>query len=951
MASHVNNISSRLSLRTPQRQSLDILHQVMELANPHKNPDLGNSLAAIRSAFTSVEDFERDFPSLCFALATGVGKTRLMGAFITYLFVAHGIRHFFVLAPNLTIYKKLITDFTPNTPKYVFQGVSEFAVKSPTLVTGDNFEQKPQVLDLFERDDVVVNVFNIAKFNVRSQDNRKAWRLSEYLGQSYFEYLAELDDLVMIMDEAHRYRASASMHSIDALKPVMGLELTATPQVERGNSVSRFKNIIFAYPLSRAMKDGYVKEPAVATRQDFNASAMEPAALERLKLEDGVRIHEATKVELEVYSQQNAVRPVKPFLLVIARDTQHAAEIVRLMEDVSFFNGHYKGRVIQVHSGQKGAEKDENVERLLAVERSDEPTEIVVHVNMLKEGWDVTNLYTIVPLRAADSRTLVEQSIGRGLRLPYGKRTGVAAVDRLTIVAHDRFQDIVDEANKGGYSFNVVTIGPDIPEKPMKTVVVNPILNGILGIGPGPAATEASPHLNPTPDTTSPPAGVNGQPAAVPKPRFTSPAEQRTAQCALDAIRKVCRDSKVVPGPVALASAEVQQKIVKEVRDQLNRGQLELLPGMDPAQVQAVVKETTEVYIQHTIAIPRVLVLPQGTVTAGFHPFQLDIANVRLLPVSQEILIQHLASDTRETIAALEGGHQEARLEDYIVRGLIDYDDVSYDEEADLLYGLSAQFVGHLRSYLQEDNQIRNVLMFHQRKICDLIHVQMQAHAWEEASGYEAVVSQGFSEVRSQVFAAPADAEVFDYRTPLDHKKNIRSMLFGFFDKCLYPTQKFDSDPERRFASLLEKDGAVVKWFKPGKGVFQIRYSSDSNYEPDFVVETDTEKLLCEPKRADQLQDPTVRAKARAAARWCSHASSHELAHKGKPWRYLLIPHDEIADNRTLQGLADRFTFSDQPENSGQIDQFWTVSGASHRVAEQGNAVAESRLVEEDELR
>lgn len=915
MASHVNNISSRLSLRTPQRQSLDILHQVMELAKPHKNPDLSDSLAAIRSTFTSVEEFERAFPSLCFALATGVGKTRLMGAFITYLFVAHGIRHFFVLAPNLTIYRKLITDFTPNTPKYVFQGISEFAIKSPTLVTGESFDNTLRVeMDKARYDDVTINIFNIAKFNTRSQDTRKAWRLSEYLGQSYFEYLSELDDLVMIMDEAHRYRASASMESIEALKPVMGLELTATPQVERGNNVCRFKNIIYDYPLSQAMKDGFVKDPAVATRQDFNASAMEPAALERLKLEDGVRIHEATKVELEVYAQQNAVHSVKPFLLVIAINVNHANEIVKLLEDASFFGGHYKGRVIKVDSGQRGAERDENVERLLAVERSDEPTEIVVHVNMLKEGWDVTNLYTIVPLRAADSRTLVEQSIGRGLRLPYGKRTGVAAVDRLTIVAHDRFQDIVDEANKGGYSFSVVTIGTDVPEKPTKTVVVNPILNGILGIGSGPAANGSSPDINPTPDITTPSTGDNSQPAAVPKPYFTTPAEQRTAQCALDAIRKVCRDSKAVSGPLALASEEVQQKIVKEVQEQLNSGQLELLPGMDPAQVEAVVKETTAVYIQHTIAIPRVLVLPQGTVTAGFHPFRLDLANVRLQPVSQDILIHHLASDTRDTIAALEGGDQEARLEDYIVRGLIDFDDVSYDEEADQLYDLSAQFIGHLRSYLQEDNQIRNVLMFHQRKICDLIHVQMQAHSWEEASGYEAVVSQGFSEVRPQAFAAPADAEVVDYRIPLNDKKNIRNMLFGSFDKCLYPTQKFDSDPERRFASLLEKDDTVVKWFKPGKGVFQIRYSSDSNYEPDFVVETDTEKLLCEPKRADQLHDPTVRAKARAAARWCMHASTHELAHGGKPWRYLLIPHDVIADNMTIDGLVKAHVIEDQPD-------------------------------------
>lgn len=232
---HVNSITGRLSLRSPQRRSLEILDRVMEIAQPHKGGDLKSALDVIRSEFATVEDFEHAFPSLCFALATGVGKTRLMGAFITYLHLEYGIRHFFVLAPNLTIYNKLVADFTPNTPKYVFQGIAEFAVKAPTLVTGENFEQKPQVLDLFERDDVVVNIFNISKFNEKTKGTDeegkktlKVRRLSEFLGQSYFDYLAGLDDLVLIMDEAHRYRADTSAKSIDELKPVLGLELTAT---------------------------------------------------------------------------------------------------------------------------------------------------------------------------------------------------------------------------------------------------------------------------------------------------------------------------------------------------------------------------------------------------------------------------------------------------------------------------------------------------------------------------------------------------------------------------------------------------------------------------------------------------------------------------------------------------------------------------------------------------
>lgn len=128
------------------------------------------------------------------------------------------------------------------------------------------------------------------------------------------------------------------------------------------------------------------------------------------------------KVELETYARQVGERIVKPFMLVIARDTTHAAGLMQLIRSSAFFEGRYAEKVIQVDSSVK---EEETIEHLLKVEQSEEPTEIVIHVNMLKEGWDVTNLYTIVPLRAANARTLIEQSIGRGLRLPYGKRTGV----------------------------------------------------------------------------------------------------------------------------------------------------------------------------------------------------------------------------------------------------------------------------------------------------------------------------------------------------------------------------------------------------------------------------------------------------------------------------------------------------------------------------------------------
>src|SRR5437899_10628099 len=143
MNRHVNTIAARLSLRPPKRHSLEILGRVTEIVSPKKGSDVAAALATIRSEFPSVTDFEREFPSLCFALATGVGKTRLMGAFISYLHLAHGINNFFVLAPNLTIYDKLRREFEErNHPKYVFKGIAEFATEAPEITTVDHYDQR-----------------------------------------------------------------------------------------------------------------------------------------------------------------------------------------------------------------------------------------------------------------------------------------------------------------------------------------------------------------------------------------------------------------------------------------------------------------------------------------------------------------------------------------------------------------------------------------------------------------------------------------------------------------------------------------------------------------------------------------------------------------------------------------------------------------------------------------
>ena len=178
MNRQVNAIAGRLSLRAPQRQSLEILDRVTELVPLNKKADLETALSVIQSEFPGVTSFERDFTSLCFALATGVGKTRLMGAFIAYLHLAHGLNNFFVLAPNLTIYNKLIADFTPNTRKYVLKGIAEFAISPPVITTGDNFER--QIASGGNLFPVTINIFNISKINSEVRGGRSP-RLRSFL--------------------------------------------------------------------------------------------------------------------------------------------------------------------------------------------------------------------------------------------------------------------------------------------------------------------------------------------------------------------------------------------------------------------------------------------------------------------------------------------------------------------------------------------------------------------------------------------------------------------------------------------------------------------------------------------------------------------------------------------------------------------------------------------------
>jgi len=181
----------------------------------------------------------------------------------------------------------------------------------------------------------------------------------------------------------------------------------------------------------------------------------------------------------------------------------------------------------------------------------------------------------------------------------------------------------------------------------------------------------------------------------------------------------------------------------------------------------------------------------------------------------------------------------------------------------------------------------------------------MQAHYWEdETVEYDVVVSRGFTELKASAYTASGSEPPRDFRVAPPDRAHIARYLFGGFSRCLYPVQKFQSDPERVLAVILDRESE--KWFKPARGQFQIFYRSGSDhpeYQPDFVAETADTIFMLEPKRRSEMDDAEVLAKKEAAEKWCALASDYNATHGGKPWVYVLIPHDTIRENMTIEGL------------------------------------------------
>lgn len=877
---NLDYISNVMSLRTPQSRSIKILDSILDEIHLSKNVDLRKATDTVHDLYPIFTDFEHNFMSMTFSLATGVGKTKLMGAFITYLYTNKGVRNFFVVAPNITIYEKLKNDLgnpSPDNVKYVFRGVGCFATAKPNVWMDDDYRNRPAQA-IGDSDSINIYIFNISKFN---NDDRSMKSINEYLGQSFFDYLKGLDDLVLIMDESHHYRAKSSAQAINELNPVLGLELTATPQVQSGSKTKLFKNVVYEYPLSKAIKDGYTRTPYALTRRDIKAYNFTETELDKVMINDGINHHENIKVELEQYSFNNNEKKVKPFMLIVCKNTEHAQEVLNYVKSLEFKEGKYADKVIMVHSNQSGAEKEENIRLLLDVERPENPVEIVIHVNILKEGWDVNNLYTIVPLRTATSKTLREQTVGRGLRLPFGRRTGEKMVDSVTITAHDKFDEIVQEAQRGDSIFKA---------------------DGIIY-----AENQRRSQIVYTQQT------------------FFDEVETARGQIldlvGLDHDNKEHQNlfneimSSVANNTVAIKT-KTNQKVKKEdlkkaVEKDLGETYKENTDFKTLFQAIWDSKTTDEVITkaeENTMYIPKIKVEHLGNEKYIIKDFDLDLSQLdNYVPIENEILIKNLL-DAMEETTIIKGNvidFNAVNPSKELVKLIREKSEIDYEKCPELVQKVVRQFLEFYRGKYSEE-KVRNIVLMYKKDIVSKITAQIIQNLaikyddiFETVEGIKDIVYKEvltFNDKLSSIHEAPGPGA------------NIKSMAYkDGIHKALKVPVKFDSDPERKFAIVCESSPEVIRWLRPAKEQFNITYNNGRRYEPDFVVEDNDFYYLVEVKRKDMMNNPDVLAKKDRALKYCKVASEYNLANGHKAFKYLFIPHDEIQTNSSFKVLKDRF--------------------------------------------
>ncbi|MFY9488751.1 MAG: DEAD/DEAH box helicase family protein [Solirubrobacterales bacterium] len=754
--------------------------------------------------------------------ATGMGKSFIIAGAMDY-FASQGARNFAIVTPGSTIQNKTIDQYSPGHPKSLIDHMEI----DPLLVHSGNFDSASMASEFADDDQVKVFVFTIQSLlKPGTKAGRKTHEFKEGLGKAFYEHLDALDDLIIFADEHHVYGGPKFSDALRGLTPLALFGLTATPD-ERAMKKTGIEKI-FQYPLAAAIADQYVKTPVIVGRKDDRTD-------ENTQLLDGGVLLQAKADLLDTYAKATGSNPIRPIMLVSCQDIDHAEEKIAFLRSDDFFGGKYSGEdvVLQVDSSQT----DAALEALDRVEDPDSPTRIIVQVGMLKEGWDVKNVYVIASLRSSISDVLTEQTLGRGLRLPFGQYVAgddYALLNELEVVSHERYRDLLKRANALSQAF----IDHETVITATGTVETVPVQAPVDTDGGDPESVGSNGGM---PDVEVGRVGVVTESGHV----HIVDTEDR--------LKKALEEAK--PRPLLSPQSGFDVIQVPKVRTEAVARALTLADVIDDTAFREIGRQLAsdpEKYLDRTRLSGTV---DKAARTAGISGKQAatQVLATTALASPEEgrtaVMKRVLASPTvtnRQSEVA-----QVNRLLELVLEGAVD----------------------------QADTLLSN----YPRRVADKIVTEINSQlAQQQAAG---------SEIRKvvDVFEFIVKKRLSRAETSEDHYgKFKRGVGYTDWNKGLYEQAWFDSTPERDMAVVLDNEEKIKVWVRLELGDLPILWNGASqSYNPDLLaIDTDGVRWVIETKADKDMATDVVQEKRKAAKSWANTVTGDGRI---GVWRYLLI--------------------------------------------------------------
>lgn len=826
----LDDIAARLELRTPNR-------------------DAAESVVAEISQHFDVEGSTEAFLGIVDA-ATAVGKTYTAAAIIDYLALTRGWSDFVMVTPGRVVRDKTIANFTAGNDRSLVPMMSSRV----EVVTADTFDTltASTVMD----DPAVVKVYVLTVQALMAPSGSKARKRThdyqESFGAAFYQRLRDVDDLVVIADEYHEYSGAKFSAAIRELEPRVTVGLTATPAKKDEPYV------VYRYPLAAAIAERYVKAPTIVGRADDRDDM-------RTQLLDGMRIVER-KREIAERNAERLQRRVNPVMLVVATDTAEADRLAAMVRDPSFEGGRYADAVLVVHSKVTEEDEPQTWEKLEGVEDPDSPVRVIVSVGMLKEGWDVKNVYVLLSTRPSVSDVLTEQVLGRGLRLPYGAWVqDVPMLNTLDVLAHEKYERLLASAGLLNETFvSHVTRAKAARDSEGRQVLVR-------------TSTTVTSPVEPTGDDNQATVPGDPGPGAAEQPGTVSVTDIETRQ------RQLQDDDASGPASVAIRDAAPALRFPRltlvdhtadfsltEITDRSGFRELGRAIAAEPGR-----------YLKRTTIEATLRRRPDGTLITELSQSQavdrVEVSDeqVPIAEAKRTLVDAIMASDVvspRVEWAVQERGAAAEIVEEFVA-------------------GLNGDAGTLLSAYLTRSTS---------RLLAKLATEQAR---FRSRPRYEARVDFSWPNL-ARTNTRPVSTD----RTTI-HKgrsREFRATAFSGWQRSVHLVNWFDSATERAVANMLDADEANVAWWvRLLRDDLPIRVAdgSTSDYHPDLIaVAADGTRWVVEVKGDDRAGTADVAAKREAAQFWVNKVNANRP--DGEPaWRYVLVTESDVADARSWEAL------------------------------------------------